>query len=89
MIGSAWGPPVWDPQLSLALSLARVRPEVFLLLVPVLQHSVLLATGVCKPEKRSDLAQICSGSLKWKRPNHCRCVLGTPAVIHGIIPKEK
>lgn len=51
MLGFGWAPNVWDSRLSLAVSLARVRPKVFLLLVPVLQYDVPLATGVCRPDK--------------------------------------
>lgn len=50
--GPGWGPDLRDPQfLNLVLFLARVRPEVFLVLIPVLQHCVLLATWAWRPDK--------------------------------------
>lgn len=66
MWGSGWGPNMWDPQfLYLTLSLARLRPEVFPLLVPVLQNNVL-APCPCRPDKWLDFYKLAQNSWDYK-----------------------
>lgn len=81
---------MWDPQfLYLTLSLARLRPEVFPLLAPVLQNNVLAPVHVDQINDWTSTNWLrILEIIKWKRLYRCRFYWGALSSKHGVSPKE-